>query len=216
MSNIYFDTKKHILTKSLNMKRSIWLAIIILLLLPSIVFGQGIIERKKTTQNTTTKQTTKVPTKQNSQKNQKTQAKQKTAAKSSTPSTQRKSNANNDKQLQESIKMGVVDENIIFIAVEKQAEFPGGLEVMTKWISNNINYPQTALANNIQGRVIVKFVVEKDGSIGDVRVVKGIDTDLDNEAVRVIKKMPRWTPGKNDGYPVRSYFTTPVSFKLPN
>ncbi len=83
-----------------------------------------------------------------------------------------------------------------------------------KWLGNNIRYPEAAQQNDIQGRVIVKFVVEKDGSIGAADIVKGVDKDLDREAIRVVKKMPKWQPGKNNGVAVRSYFTLPVVFKL--
>ena len=105
-------------------------------------------------------------------------------------------------------------EEEIFVAVEQQAEFPGGLPALMKWIGNNIRYPEAAQQNDIQGRVIVKFVVEKDGSIGAADIVKGVDKDLDREAIRVVKKMPKWQPGKNNGVAVRSYFTLPVVFKL--
>ncbi len=105
-------------------------------------------------------------------------------------------------------------EEEIFVAVEQQAEFPGGLPALMKWLGNNIRYPEAAQQNDIQGRVIVKFVVEKDGSIGAADIVKGVDKDLDREAIRVVKKMPKWQPGKNNGVAVRSYFTLPVVFKL--
>ena len=97
-------------------------------------------------------------------------------------------------------------EEEIFVAVEQQAEFPGGTAAMMKWLSNNVRYPESAQQNDIQGRVIVKFVVEKDGSIGHAEILKGVDRDLDREAIRVVKKMPRWQPGKNNGVAVRSYF----------
>ena len=105
-------------------------------------------------------------------------------------------------------------EEEIFVAVEQQAEFPGGTAAMMKWLSNNIRYPETAQANDVQGRVIVKFVVEKDGSIGQATILKGVDKDLDKEALRVVKKMPKWQPGKNNGVAVRSYFNLPVTFRL--
>ena len=107
-------------------------------------------------------------------------------------------------------------EEEIFVAIEQQAEFPGGQGALMKFLSNNIRYPESAQQNDIQGRVIVKFVVEKDGSIGNVTVVKGVDRDLDREAIRVVKKMPRWQPGKNNGVAVRSYFNLPVTFRLQN
>ena len=107
-------------------------------------------------------------------------------------------------------------EEEIFVAVEQQAEFPGGQAALMKWLSQNVRYPETAQQNDVQGRVIVKFVVEKDGSIGTATILKGVDKDLDREALRVVKKMPRWQPGKNNGVAVRSYFNLPVVFKLQN
>ena len=105
-------------------------------------------------------------------------------------------------------------EEEIFQAVEQQAEFPGGMPALMSWLSKNLQYPQSAQENNVQGRVIVRFVVEKDGSIGNVNIVKGVDKDLDREALRVVKKMQKWQPAKNNGVTVRSYFTLPVTFKL--
>ena len=105
-------------------------------------------------------------------------------------------------------------EEEIFVAVEQAAEFPGGQGALMKWLSNNIRYPESAQQNDIQGRVIVKFVVEKDGSIGAATILKGGDKDLDREALRVVKRMPKWQPGKNNGVAVRSYFNLPVTFKL--
>lgn len=107
-------------------------------------------------------------------------------------------------------------EEEIFVAVEQPAEFPGGLPALMKWLNSQIRYPEAAQQNDIQGRVIVKFVVEKDGSIGAVEIMKGVDKDLDREALRVVKKMPKWQPGKNNGVAVRSYFNLPVTFKLQN
>ncbi len=105
-------------------------------------------------------------------------------------------------------------EEEIFVAVEQQAEFPGGMPALMKWLSNNIRYPEAAQQNDVQGRVIVKFVVEKDGSVTQAQIVKGVDKDLDKEALRVVNKMPKWQAGKNNGVAVRSYFTLPVNFKL--
>jgi len=104
----------------------------------------------------------------------------------------------------------------IFEAVEQQASFPGGPNALMKWLSSNLRYPELAQQNNVQGKVIVKFTVEKDGSITNPTVVRGVDKDLDREAIRVVKKMPRWSPGKNNGAAVRSYFTLPVTFRLQN
>ena len=102
----------------------------------------------------------------------------------------------------------------IFTAVEEQPKFPGGNAEMYKWISKNIRYPEAAAHDSIQGRVTLMFVVEKDGSIGDVKVVRGKHPDLDEEAVRLVKSFPKFTPGKINGTPVRVWYTLPVSFKL--
>lgn len=106
----------------------------------------------------------------------------------------------------------VADE--IFVVVEEQPEFPGGNTAMMKFLGDNIKYPVIAQENGIQGRVITNFVVEKDGSITDVQVVRGVDPSLDKEAVRVIQSMPKWKPGKQRGSSVRVRFTLPVVFRL--
>lgn len=105
-------------------------------------------------------------------------------------------------------------EEEIFVAVEQPAEFPGGQAALMKWLSQNIRYPEAAQQNEIQGRVVVKFVVEKDGSVAHAEIARGVDRDLDREALRVVNRMPKWQPGKNNGVAVRSYFNLPVTFKL--
>lgn len=102
----------------------------------------------------------------------------------------------------------------IFRHVEQMPMFPGGEAELYKTISSNLNYPAMAIENNVQGKVVVQFVVEKDGSVGTVKVVKSVDRDLDNEAIRVCKKLPKFIPGKQNGQPVRVWFTLPVTFKL--
>ena len=104
----------------------------------------------------------------------------------------------------------------IFVVVEEQPEYPGGNVAMMKFLGDNISYPVIAQENGIQGRVICNFVVERDGSITDVQVVRGVDPSLDREAVRVIEQMPRWKPGKQRGSAVRVRFTLPVVFRLQN
>lgn len=106
------------------------------------------------------------------------------------------------------------DEDEIFQIVESMPEFPGGMDALLKYLSNNIKYPPSAQENNIQGRVIVEFVVNRDGSIVDPRVMRALDPSCDKEALRVIKGMPKWTPGKQRGKPVRVKYTVPVMFRL--
>ncbi len=110
--------------------------------------------------------------------------------------------------------LGKPKEEEIFTAVEQQPEFPGGTSEMYKFINSNIKYPAAAQRANISGRVFVKFVVEKDGSIGKVEVLKGIGFGCDEEAVRVIKEMPKWNPGRQNGKNVRVWFTMPVFYQL--
>lgn len=93
-------------------------------------------------------------------------------------------------------------------------EFPGGMEAMMHFLSDNIRYPEKAKDDNIEGRVFIQFVVEKDGSIGEVKLLRGIGGGCDEEAIRVVKAMPKWTPGQQDGKAVRVYYTLPIFFKL--
>lgn len=100
--------------------------------------------------------------------------------------------------------------------VEQKPSFPGGESAMYKWLQDNIIYPAAASEEGVQGKVTVQFIVEKDGSITHVKVVRGKHPALDAEAARVIRKMPRWTPGRNNGQPVRVTYHLPVQFKLAN
>ena len=106
------------------------------------------------------------------------------------------------------------EENKVFDIVEQQPLFPGGPAALMKYLSENTKYPVVAQENGVQGRVTVQFVVEKDGSISDVHVLRGVDPSLDKEAVRVVKSMPRWTPGKQNGITVRVNYRVPVLFRL--
>lgn len=106
--------------------------------------------------------------------------------------------------------------NEVFMVVEEQPEFPGGNAAMMKWLSDNIKYPVVAQDNRIQGRVIVNFVVEKDGSLSDIQVVRSVDPSLDKEAVRVVRTMPKWKPGIQRDERVRVRYTLPVVFRLQN
>ncbi len=102
----------------------------------------------------------------------------------------------------------------IFDVVEQQPSFPGGQTALLQWLQQNIHYPPVAEENGIQGRVVVSFVVEPDGSITNVQVVRGVDPSLDKEAVRVTKAMPKWQPGKQNGQAVRVKYNLPVQFRL--
>ena len=106
------------------------------------------------------------------------------------------------------------EETKVFDVVEQMPQFPGGNAALFEYLSKHIKYPVIAEENGIQGRVIVTFVVERDGSITDVKVVKSVDPSLDKEAQRVVKSMPRWIPGKQNGSAVRVKYTVPVTFRL--
>ena len=101
----------------------------------------------------------------------------------------------------------------VYDIVEQQPEFPGGPSAMAKWLGDNIKYPAEAAKNNIQGRVIVQFVVGSDGTVGGAKIIRGVDPLLDQEALRVINAMPKWTPGKQDGKVVAVKYTIPVTFR---
>ena len=103
----------------------------------------------------------------------------------------------------------------IFRSVDQMPEFPGGEVALKKYIDAHIKYPANAAKNNIQGRVIVQFVVNKDGSVGKVKVVQSVDKDLDKEAVRVVKSLPKFTLGRQNGQAVSVWYTLPITFTLP-
>lgn len=106
------------------------------------------------------------------------------------------------------------EESKVFDIVEQMPSFPGGPAALMKFLHDNIKYPVVAQENGVQGRVVVAFVVERDGSITDVHIARGVDPSLDKEAVRVVKSMPKWTPGKQNGSAVRVKFNVPVAFRL--
>lgn len=114
------------------------------------------------------------------------------------------------------VKVEVQEEETeeIFTVVEEPTEFPGGMPALMKYLSSNIRYPEIAAENGIQGRVIVSFVVERNGKPSQVTVARGVDPALDKEAVRVVENMPAWKPGKQRGKPVRQRFNLPVVFRL--
>lgn len=107
-----------------------------------------------------------------------------------------------------------VEEQQIFTVVESMPEFPGGMGALMKYLAENIKYPALAKESGIQGRVFINFVVEPDGSISNVKVLRGIGGGCDEEAVRVVKSMPNWKPGKQRGKPVRVSYNLPVKFTL--
>ncbi len=109
---------------------------------------------------------------------------------------------------------GKDDSQKVFEVVEKMPEFPGGKQGMLNWLKKNIRYPKEALKKKIEGRVIVTFVVNEKGKVVEPTIVRGIDPLLDNEALRLIKQMPKWKPGEEKGEPVRVKFTLPVPFVL--
>lgn len=107
-----------------------------------------------------------------------------------------------------------VEEDVIFTVVEDQPQFPGGEEARQRFLEENLRYPQMAREAGIQGTVFVTFVVETDGSVTDVQILRGIGGGCDQEAVRVVEMMPRWEPGRQRGQPVRVQFNMPIRFRL--
>lgn len=107
-----------------------------------------------------------------------------------------------------------VEESEIFVVVEDMPEFPGGETALRSYINKNVNYPVIAAENGIQGKVYVRFVVDKDGSVTNAEIARGIDPSLDQEALRVVRTLPKWKPGKQRGKPVRVSYTVPINFQL--
>ena len=111
-------------------------------------------------------------------------------------------------------KQQEAEQNKVFDVVEQQPQYPGGMGALNQWLASNIKYPVMAAENGIEGRVVVQFVVERDGSVSGVHVVRGVDPSLDKEATRVVSQMPKWIPGKQNGSAVRVKYTVPVTFRL--
>ena len=118
-----------------------------------------------------------------------------------------------DEKKESNMKSGEGADAVFFI-VEDMPEFPGGDEALRKYIANALSYPEIAQEKKIQGKVYVSFVVEKDGSVGDAKIARGVDPSLDKEALRVVKNLPTWKPGKQRGEPVRVSYTVPINFAL--
>lgn len=106
------------------------------------------------------------------------------------------------------------EEAQVFFIVEEMPEFPGGEAALRKFIANAIKYPQIAQENGIQGRVYVQFVVERDGSVSNATIARGVDPSLDREALRVVNSLPKWKPGMQRGKPVKVSYTVPINFVL--
>jgi len=107
------------------------------------------------------------------------------------------------------------DESIIFTKLEAEAEFPGGEDGWKTYLSQNLHYPKKAIKNNIQGRVLLQFEVDREGNISEIEVLNQVDPLLDEEAIRLIKTSPPWTPGMQNGRRVKSYKKVEIEFKLP-
>lgn len=107
-----------------------------------------------------------------------------------------------------------VEESPVFFIVEDMPEFPGGDAALHKYLATSVEYPVIAQENGIQGRVYVKFVINTDGSVTDVQIARGVDPSLDKEALRVVRNMPKWKPGKQRGKAVRVSYTVPINFVL--
>ncbi len=106
------------------------------------------------------------------------------------------------------------EEGEVFFVVEDMPEFPGGEQALHRYLAESVRYPTIAQENGIQGRVYVKFVINTDGSVTDVQIARGVDPSLDKEALRVVRNMPKWEPGKQRGEPVRVSYTVPINFVL--
>lgn len=102
----------------------------------------------------------------------------------------------------------------VYEEVDTEATFPGGASEMMRYIGNSVKYPEISMENGEQGKVFVQFVVNTNGTLSDIKVLRGVSKEIDNEAVRVVKNMPKWTPADVDGEKVRSYATLPINFVL--
>ncbi len=108
-----------------------------------------------------------------------------------------------------------VDEKGVYNHVEEMPEFAGGTSALSDFLSSNIKYPDKALADSISGRVIVTFIINEDGKVSDAKIIHSLSKELNEEVLRVVNSMPAWTPGKQNGKPVKVYYTLPVVFQAP-
>ena len=122
--------------------------------------------------------------------------------------------SSNETTAQAPVATDMNDNPLNFRIVEKLPEFPGGMVEFRKWITSNLRYPQAARDQKIQGKVVVGFIIGKDGTVSELKVVHKADPLLDAEALRVLKRMPKWKPGEDKGKPCLTYFCIPVNFVL--
>lgn len=108
----------------------------------------------------------------------------------------------------------IPDSNQVLIVVEEMPSFPGGIPALFAFVSQELRYPEEARKKRVEGKVLMMFVVERDGSISDIKVIRGIGSGCDQEAVRVVQQMPPWKPGQHGGKPMRVQYSLPVTFKL--
>lgn len=116
-------------------------------------------------------------------------------------------------QVREEVEVEAKEEEV-FVVVEEMPEFPGGVKALRTYLATAVKYPVIAQENGIQGKVYVNFVVNKDGTVSNAKIARGVDPSLDAEALRVVSTLPKWKPGKQRGAPVRVSYTVPISFKL--
>lgn len=116
---------------------------------------------------------------------------------------------------QSAVDSASTQENFVCELFEESPQFSGGQRALMEYLRTNLHYPPAAAKKGVEGRVLVSFVVEKDGAISDVKILRSRDADLDAEAMRVVKAMPPWEPGRMKGSPVRMRFTLPITFSLP-
>ena len=119
--------------------------------------------------------------------------------------------ANTEEQVTEE---PVTQSKKVYESVEQMPEFPGGMEGLMRYLQQNVQYPPIAVQNNVQGRVVVQFIIDETGQVGDVEVVRSVSEEVDAEAVRVIKSMPKFEPGRQNGEPVAVWYTLPIAFKM--
>ncbi|MBR4828810.1 MAG: energy transducer TonB [Muribaculaceae bacterium] len=118
-------------------------------------------------------------------------------------------------EMPDNIQIKIVNDGPPYRSVEQMPQFPGGEAALMKCVQSRINYPSEAAEDNIQGRVVVQFVIDSLGCVGEVKVVRSIREDLDAEAVRLVKSLPKFTPGRQNGQAVSVWYTLPITFKLP-